>query len=195
VATSTPVAAVGDRLANLLGPRSMITFDLGVEFPYQGLDYGIGIQWATHGDRSAWYLMHGASRIFKKEDATAARLGSVGFTVGWSWDSRREACLDGKRYSWGIPIKLAGPVGIGLACARDFPFADFGGLALTIMSADYQRLKPVTTSPGGVVPLPLPGPNAGFWALGLPKPKLEGGFGYEGAILLSNPNDSQAGIF
>ena len=125
-----------------------MTFDFNVSVPYQGLDWGIGIQYATdfQCDRGV-YFMHNASKSFGGSNGLSkVKLGSAGIAVGWAYSGRPNPC-SGDIYSWGVPINLFGPLGIGTNCSG------VGGLALSL-SGDLKSVGFLTPAGGGPIALP-----------------------------------------
>jgi hypothetical protein len=174
---------LGIRDAHAVSSTSQVTFDFNVSFPYNGLDWGFGMQYATdfRGKRGM-YFMHSTSKGWSKSDSSdLVKLGSAGLAVGWNYSGRPNPCA-GDVYSWGVPINLFGPLGVGVNCSG------FGGLALSV-GADLKSVGFLTPASGGPVALPK--------TIEIAKPELGGGIGYEGAFTLWDADGSrhQPGIY
>lgn len=160
-----------------------MTIDFNVSFPYNGLDWGFGIQYATNFQgKRGMYFMHSTSKSWSRDKSPShVTLGSAGLAVGWNYSGKPNPCA-GDVYSWGVPVNLFGPLGVGLNCSG------FGGLALTLVGADLKSVGFLTPPSGTPIALPK--------EIEIAKPGLSAGIGYEGAFTLWEANLSdRPGIY
>ena len=172
---------LGIKDAHAAAATNKMTFDFNVSVPYKGADWGLGLQYATdfNGNRGV-YFMHSVSKSFGgKDDLNFVPLGSAGFAVGWSYSGGHNPCVT-DWYSWGVPITIFGPLGIGINCSG------FGGMALSL-SGDLQAVN--FLSPANVRANGIKMPRK----VSISKPERgKKGVAYEGAISIweSDPKDA-----
>lgn len=203
-----------------------ITWDLGVTIPLSNspMNLGLGVQLATDHMRDgyhAFYFMH--SLTAKAEAAPpddwtdagplAKALGATGVSVGFQYNGPTpNSCPGNPTYSWGVPVKPTGWLGIGvrLSCPPYY----FGGFTVNLPGVKYGHsgLPEPTGNPlEQAEQILAPGPAAGSTLTDTPTatnrakialPTIKSfGAGYEGGLTIWSTSggwwttDSGAGVY
>ncbi len=187
----------------VIKPHHRMVFETSVSFPFKkspaigeaGVEKSatgvLGLQFATNfKDSHGLFFNHGialtgeyTSGVLSNDNAWR-HFGGVDWSIGYQYrgDSLGACNADGG-YSWGIPVKVGGFLGLGFNTSCDYAF---NGFAVTLQNGNFKKLTEMVTSPAGPTPLPV---DAQEWRRAFPGAAFGLGAGWEGAVVITSTEE------